>query len=270
MILLIAASGKRMEEILRDDDLYAPESVIETYRDLIRRRKREEPLAYLLGEWEFRDLEFYVDKTALIPRYDTKMLAALAISELKKLSGKTRLLDLCAGTGCVGISIAWEVKTCRAVLVELANGPLELCKRNIRRHRLTGRVVQLKGDVKQPPSPALGQFDVVVCNPPYIPTGEIPMLDASVRDYEPWTALDGGEDGLDFYRAIFAHWTSTLKPGGCLALECGEGQSEALRRFGAQLGMTEIAVFRDTGGTERALSFRRPEAEEAAANAAAT
>ena len=111
MILLMSASGKSREEILRDDDLYAPDDVIENYRNLVRRRRKEEPLAYLLGEWEFRGMDFYVDNTALIPRYDTKILAALAVSELEKLSGKSRLLDLCAGTGCVGISVAAEVKT---------------------------------------------------------------------------------------------------------------------------------------------------------------
>ena len=258
MILLMAASGKSREEILRDDDLYAPDEVIETYRNLVRRRRKEEPLAYLLGEWEFRGMDFYVDNTALIPRYDTKILAALAVSELEKLSGKSRLLDLCAGTGCVGISVAAEVKTCRAVLVELADGPLDLCKRNIRRHRLTGRVVQLKGDVKLPPSPALGQFDVVVCNPPYIPTGEIPMLDASVRNYEPSMALDGGPDGLDFYRAVLELWRPAIRPGGTLLFEVGIGQAKQVASLMVQAGYKKVLITRDTAKIERVVSGRRP------------
>ena len=93
-------------------------------------------------------------------------------------------------------------------------------------------------------------------NPPYVPTGEIEGLDPSVREFEPWTALDGGGDGLDFYRAIFARWTDLLKPEGCLALECGEGQSEELKRFGSQAGFRTINAFTDTGGTERALTFQ--------------
>ena len=258
MILLMVASGKSREELVRDNDLYAPENVIETYRDLVRRRKREEPLAYLLGEWEFRKMDFFVDRTALIPRQDTTILADLAVNELKKLPGKTRLLDLCAGTGCVGISVAWEVKTCRAVLVELADGPLDLCKRNIRRHRLTGRVVQLKGDVRLPPSPALGQFDVVVCNPPYIPTSEIPMLDASVRNFEPAMALDGGPDGLDFYRAVLELWRPAIRPGGTLLFEVGIGQAKQVATLMVRAGYERILITRDSAKIERVVSGHRP------------
>ena len=192
--ILSTAAGKTREELLRDETLFTSDEVIKAVQSMVARRRREEPLAYVLGEWSFHHLDFYVDKTALIPRIDTEILAELAISELRKYSGNTRALDLCAGTGCLGITIASAVKTCRSVLVELDDGPLELCKRNIRRHKLTGRVVQLKGDVTLPPSPALGQFDVVVCNPPYIATGEIPYLDASVKEYEPHLALDGGPE----------------------------------------------------------------------------
>ena len=137
-----------------------------------------------------------------------------------------------------------------------------LARRNALRTKLNQRVLALEADALAPPSRQLGMFDLIVSNPPYVPTEELEGLDASVRDYEPWTALDGGADGLDFYRAIFARWPVLLKADGCLALECGEGQSQALRRFGTQVGFTDIAVFPDAGGTERALTFRRTNENE--------
>ncbi len=256
--ILSTAAGKTREELLRDETLFTSDEVIKAVQSMVARRRREEPLAYVLGEWSFHHLDFYVDKTALIPRIDTEILAELAISELRKYSGNTRALDLCAGTGCLGITIASAVKTCRSVLVELDDGPLELCKRNIRRHKLTGRVVQLKGDVTLPPSPALGQFDVVVCNPPYIATGEIPYLDASVKEYEPHLALDGGPDGLKFYRAVAELWKPALKQGGTLFFEVGIDQAKQVATIMARAGYTRILITRDTNKIERVVSGRRP------------
>ena len=256
--ILSMASGKTREELLRDETLYTTDAVAQAVRAMVARRRRQEPLAYVLGEWSFHHLDFFVDRTALIPRIDTEILAELAISTLRKIPGNTRVLDLCAGTGCLGITIASAVKTCRAVLVELADGPLELCKKNIRRHKLTGRVVHLKGDVTLPPSPALGQFDVVVCNPPYIATAEIPYLDASVKDYEPIMALDGGADGLTFYRAVIDLWKTAIKPGGTLLFEVGVDQAKPVATLMARAGYTKILITRDTNRIERVVSGRRP------------
>ena len=255
--IVAVAAGKTREELLRDEMLYTTDPVAEAVRNMVERRGREEPLAYVLGEWSFHHLDFFVDSTALIPRIDTEILADLAISYLRGIEGNTRVLDLCAGTGCLGITVASAVKSARAVLVELADGPLDLCRRNIRRHKLTGRVVHLKGDVTLPPSPALGQFDLVVCNPPYIATGEIPMLDASVRDYEPLVALDGGADGLAFYRAVTELWMPVLKPGGALLFEVGVDQAKAVATLMAKAGYQRILITRDTNKIERVVSGRR-------------
>jgi len=257
--IVSAASGKTREELLRDETLYVNDELVRQVASMVARRRREEPLAYVLGEWSFHHLDFFVDKTALIPRIDTEILADLAISYLRQIPGNTRVLDLCAGTGCLGITIASAVKTARSVLVELADGPLDLCKRNIRRHKLTGRVVHLKGDVTLPPSPALGQFDVVVCNPPYIATGEIPYLDPSVKDYEPMMALDGGPDGLTFYRSVIDLWKPALKPGGTLLFEVGIDQAKPVATLMARAGYQKILITRDTNKIERVVSGRRPQ-----------
>ena len=164
--ILCAAAEKTAEELYRDISLYTTDAIAEKTEALQARRLAGEPIAYLLGEWSFCGLPFFVSPAALIPRVDTEMLAQLAMNRLKEHPGHTRILDLCAGTGCVGLTAAALLKNTRAVLVDLSDGALDLCKRNIRRHKLTGRAVSLKGDALQAPSHALGQFDVLVCNPP--------------------------------------------------------------------------------------------------------
>lgn len=260
--ILCAASGKTAEELYRDISLYTTEAIAEQALALQERRLAGEPIAYLVGEWSFCGLPFYVSPAALIPRVDTEMLAQLAMNRLKEHQGSTRVLDLCAGTGCVGLTVAALMKNTRAVLVDLSDGALDLCKRNIRRHKLTGRAVYLKGDALQPPSHALGQFDVLVCNPPYIPTGDLAGLDASVKGFEPMMALDGGADGLDFYRGITSLWQPALKPGGHLLYEVGIGQAEQVAWLLVKAGYENIRITRDTGGIDRVVEGQRPKEQE--------
>jgi release factor glutamine methyltransferase len=262
--ILCIAAGKTREELLRDYSLYTTDEIAQKTEELLQRRLTGEPVAYLAGEWDFHRLTFYVNKEALIPRMDTEVLTQLAIKHLvkdKQYVGahQTRVLDLCAGTGCVGISVAASVKNVRAVLVDLSDGALELCKRNIRRHNLTGRVVHLKGDVMQAPSHALGQFDLVLCNPPYIPTGDIPTLDPSVKNFEPIMALDGGQDGLDFYRAVISLWTPVVKPGGHLLFEVGIGEAEKVAQMLVDARYQNVLITRDTAKIMRVVEGRRPE-----------
>lgn len=257
--ILCAAAGKTAEELYRDISLYTTEAIAEKAVALQERRLTGEPIAYLVGEWSFCGLPFYVSREALIPRVDTEMLAQLAMNRLKEYPGNTRILDLCAGTGCVGLTAAALLKNTRAVLVDLSDGALDLCKRNIRRHKLTGRAVYLKGDALQPPSHALGQFDVLVCNPPYIPTGDLAGLDSSVKDFEPLMALDGGADGLDFYRQITTLWQPALKPGGHLLYEVGIGQAEQVAWLLVKAGYENIRITRDTGGIDRVVEGQRPQ-----------
>ena len=256
--LLCAASGKTGEELLRDMSLYTTDEVAQAVEGMLARRLAGEPIAYIIGEWSFCGLPLYVTPQVLIPRADTEMLAQLAMNRLKERRGHTRILDLCAGTGCVGLTAAAYLKDTRAVLVDLADGALDLCKKNIRRHKLSARVVCLKGDALQAPSHALGQFDVLVCNPPYIPTGDIPGLDHSVKDYEPILALDGGTDGLDFYRAVTTLWKPAIKPGGYLLYEVGIGQAEKVAWLLVKAGYENIRITRDPGGIDRVVEGQRP------------
>lgn len=262
--IICAASGKSPEEFLRDMNLYANQTVAEQAERMTRRRAEGEPIAYILGEWSFCGLPFYVSPEVLIPRTDTEMLAQIAIKRLRPLQDNCRVLDLCAGSGCIGITVAAYLKNVRSVLVDMSDGALELCKRNIRRHRLTGRVVYVKGDARKPPSPALGHFDLLLCNPPYIPSADIAGLDHSVKDYEPVMALDGGPDGLDFYRAVIQSWEAALRPGGLLIFEVGIGQAEQVAWMMVKAGYENIRITRDTGGIDRVVEgqkHRDPEFE---------
>jgi len=244
--MLCAASGKGREELLRDLDLYMNDDIAQQVEEMVRRRCEGEPLAYVLGQWPFRELTLEVGPHVLIPRQETEILVQLAVDRLQEYDGPTRVLDLCSGSGCVGLSIAAEVPTARVVLMEASDLALDVCRRNVRRNRLSIRAVHMKGDALAEPKPNLGLFDVLVCNPPYIPTGDIPGLDASVRDYEPHMALDGGPDGLDFYRAIARFWREALSKSGRLYFEVGMGQADAVLRIMRAEGFGDIQVIPDT------------------------
>ena len=250
--LVCYASGKTREELTRDARLYVPALIEERTRQLVARHLAGEPVAYLIGEWEFYGLPLDISESVLIPRTDTEVLAAQAIEYVKTLD-KPRVLDLCAGSGCVGLAIASQVKTCHVVLGEIDEGALRICRQNVRRNGLTTRVMPYQVDALQKPSVNLGEFDCIVCNPPYIPDGDMAGLDPSVRDYEPHLALRGGEDGLDFYRAVCDKWRDALRTGGRLCFEVGIGQADDVLRLMRSVGFGDIQVIPDTNEIPRVV-----------------
>lgn len=250
--LVCCASGKSREELSRDGRLYVPDTVEQQVRRLAQRHLDGEPVAYLIGEWEFYGLPLDISESVLIPRPDTETLAEAAIGWLRQQEAP-RVLDLCAGSGCLGLAIASQAPGARVVLGELSDGALRICRQNIRRNGLTGRVTAMQLDALRPPLQRLGDFDCIVSNPPYIPSGDIPGLDASVRDYEPHMALDGGADGLDFYRAICAHWRSVLHPGSRLCFEVGIGQADDVLRLMRSVGFGDLEILPDPAGIPRVV-----------------
>ena len=257
-MLLAFAADKSPEEFLRDIRMYPDEAFSQRADELLRRRLAGEPAAYLTGSWSFYGIDLEINPNVLIPRAETELAVDAALECLRDI-GEPRVLDLCTGSGCIGIAIAARNPASRVILADLDRRALLLAKRNTMLAHVSARALCAEADVHRGPSPRLGEFDLIVSNPPYIPTGELETLDPSVRDYEPRTALDGGEDGLDFYRSIFARWMGIIRPGGWLILECGEGQSMVLRRLAEEAMILPTDTLVDSRGTERTLVFRKPD-----------
>ena len=251
--LVCCAAGKSREELSRDGRLYVPAAVEQQVERLAQRHLAGEPVAYLIGEWEFYGLPLDISESVLIPRPDTEVLVEQALSRLQGVS-EPRILDLCAGSGCIGLALAKHLPGSRVVLGELDEGALRICRQNIRRNDLTGRVVSLQMNALEKPPAHLGEFDAIVSNPPYIPDGDIAGLDVSVRDYEPHLALKGGEDGLDFYRAICAQWRTALRADGRLLFEVGIGQADDVLRIMRGCGFGDVEITTDLNGIPRVVS----------------
>jgi len=253
-LIVAYATGKTREELMSLSRYFITDSTINNAVDeMIERRLKGEPVAYIVGEWEFYSLPLVVNPTVLIPRVDTEVLAGEAIKLMKKSYGKSRLLDLCAGCGAIGLAVAANVPDCRVVLGDNSGKALAICRENMLRNRLSRNVSAIQVDAMEAPPALIGAFDAIVCNPPYIPTGELIGLDPSVRDYEPITALDGGHDGLDFFRAVSSRWSTSLKRGGYLAFECGEGQAGDVREIMEDNRFGKITTHLDTLGIERVV-----------------
>lgn len=226
--LVCAASGKTQEALIADRSLYASEEICLRVENFVRRHLSGEPTAYILGQWDFADMTLTVTPDVLIPRDDSMAVTELAIKKALFLPQNPRVLDLCTGSGCIGLAVARRVKDAKITLADVSPEALRVAKKNVADLRLGGRVSCVLADVKKPAAPFLGKFDLIVSNPPYVTTAEMETLDSSVKDFEPHLALHGGEDGLDFYRAIVRNFSPALRPGGCVAFEFGRGQERAV------------------------------------------
>ncbi|MBQ7120617.1 MAG: peptide chain release factor N(5)-glutamine methyltransferase [Oscillospiraceae bacterium] len=244
-------TGKSREEFVRDKYLHASGDVATKVAKLAERRIAGEPLAYILGEWEFYGINLKVTPNVLIPRSDTE---ALVDCVLRRQDGAFRFLDLGCGSGCVGIALGMMRNSVRGVLADISDGALSVAKENVFNAKLSSRISCVKADMTEPPPNNIGSFDVIASNPPYITSAEMERLDKSVVDFEPYGALWGGDDGLDFYRAICKNWMPSLHDGGLLAFECGISQSADLEALLREYGGKSVQTSRDTSGANRVVS----------------
>lgn len=252
-LLVAQAAGKSTADLLKDMNLYTTDAVENKVLDYTARRLRGEPVAYITGTWEFYGLPMTVNSDVLIPRMDTELLVDTAKALLIGRKMDARILDLCTGSGCIACALGHELPATKLVAVDISASALEVCRKNIAQNRLSGRIICMQADATVSPPLGLGQFDMIVSNPPYIESGEILALDSSVRDYEPIWALDGGEDGLRFYRGILKYWKSLLRPGGYLLFEVGEGQADPVREMILSAGFAGADTRKDTLGVERVV-----------------
>ena len=257
--LICAASGKTAEQMIADRELYASEEVCELAESFVKRYLKGEPMPYILGQWDFYDMTLTVTPDVLIPRDDTNVVTELAIKKALFLEQNPRILDLCTGSGCIGLAIAKRVKDARVTLGDVSQAALRVARRNAQDVKLAARVKCLPIDVNKPAQEFLGTFDLIVANPPYVTSAEMKTLDPSVRDFEPHLALDGGEDGLDYYRAIIDNFSSALRPGGYLCFEFGLGQENAVCALLLRGGYEIIETRKDTADITRAVLAQKRE-----------
>jgi len=261
-MLVCHVSGKSQAEFLAERDMYASEEIVRGVEAGLKRLLAQEPMAYILGQWEFYGLPLHVSPKVLIPRDDTCAVAELAIRQALFLEKDPRILDLCCGSGCIGLAVASRVKDAKVTLADISQDALSVAKENVALNKLSGRVRCVAADALKPAFPFLGKFDMIVSNPPYITGEEMKELPKSVADYEPHLALFGGEDGLDFYRSIAKNFAPALKPGGYLAFEFGETQGDDVCRILEENGYTVLERTRDYNDRERAVLARYGRKEE--------
>lgn len=254
--LVACAAGKTTQQLLRDLSLYTSKEVEDKVTDYVARRLKGEPVAYITGSWEFYGLPMKVSPDVLIPRMDTEVLVDAVKEFLTGYKMDGRVLDLCCGSGCITCAVGYELPATRLVAVDISANALEVCRRNVTANRMDGRVICMQTDALSAPPLGIGSFDMIISNPPYIASKEILTLDPCVRDHEPTWALDGGEDGLKFYKAIIKYWKTLLRPGGYLIFEVGEGQAEDVAEMLRCAGFDYVSTRKDTLGTDRAVFGR--------------
>ena len=244
-------SLSKAQRLSHPEQEIGPENIAQI-QQWISRREQGEPLQYLLGWWEFYGRRFSVGPGVLIPRADTEILVEQALKELEHVPAP-RIADLCAGSGCVGLTIACERPTAQVSLLELSPDAFDYCARNVKALAPGCRLI--RADVLRTTAGLTG-LDAVLSNPPYIPTSVIHSLAEEVKLHEPLMALDGKEDGLWFYREIVRKGPEYLKRGGRLFFEIGYDQGEAVRSLMEEAGFTEVTVKKDLAGLDRVVFGR--------------
>lgn len=252
-LIIAHAAEKPMDAFMREINLYTSDAVAERALEMVGRRIKGEPVAYITGDWEFYGMPVTVTRDVLIPRIDTEVLVETAVTALKGRKMDARVLDLCTGSGCIGCAIARELPATHVVLVDNSRPALGVAKQNVLKNRLNPRVTCVETDALSAPPMMLGSFDLMTCNPPYIPTADLAGLDDSVKKYEPVSALDGGEDGLDFYRAILTKWRNVVRIGGLIIFEVGIGQAEEVMKLMRLAGLNNVGCVKDTLGIDRVV-----------------
>lgn len=243
----------RAHYFLREEEKADPQQE-ERYRDFIVQRSSRVPLQHLTHQAWFMGLEFYVDGRVLVPRQDTEILVEEA---MKRLGRGQKVLDMCTGSGCILLSILKFMPDCQGTGVDISEAALEVARMNGK--RLNIPAVFFKSDLFEQID---GYYDMIVSNPPYIPTSVIGSLEDEVRRFDPALALDGGEDGLDFYRRLIGASRDYLSPGGWLLLEIGHDQREAVLRMMEKAGYKELQAVSDLAGHDRVVMGQKDRRNE--------
>ena len=236
-----------------------PQSIFDMYIEFIEQRAQGKPIQYITGKQEFMGLEFEVSEKVLIPRGDTEIIVEKLL-ELVDKNSSLNIIDMCTGTGAIAVSLAHFLPKAIITAVDISDEALECCDRNINLHGLQNRVSTIKSNLFEDLTrlKLTNIIDMVVSNPPYIPTRDIASLEVNVKDFEPMLALDGGIDGLDFYRSIIHDAGIYLKSGGILAFEIGYNQGQHIMDIIKENGnYYDLECFKDLAGFDRCIIARK-------------
>lgn len=251
-VLLCHVLGKDRGYLITHDRETLIPAAEAKYRELVAERAQGRPVAYLTGEKEFMSLSFAVNEHVLIPRADTETLVEAVLEENK--TEAPRIADLCCGSGCIGVSLAYYIPGAQVTMVDISENAIQTAEQNALRHGVASRCRFVCTDLLS--GPVAGEYDIVVSNPPYIETTEIAALERDVTEYEPRLALDGGADGLVFYRRLAQIVPAMLRPGGLSALEVGHTQAEAVMELFAA-GFHDRKTVCDLAGIRRVVMGHR-------------
>jgi release factor glutamine methyltransferase len=236
------------------------ENELEVARQLVKRRGEREPLQHILGSASFCGLELKVTKDVLIPRPETEVLAERSWlflqDQARSKPGGVSALDFGTGSGCLAIALACHVPAAHVIAVDASRPALEIARENAARHQVLSRIEFLEV-TRLPELPGTPQFDLIVSNPPYVPTEEIEHLMPEVRDHDPRLALDGGRDGMDYFRLLAVEAPSLLAPGGKLMCEFGDGQAKSVAQLFSTEGWKAETIEGDLSGRPRVLVVSR-------------
>ena len=252
--LLEEVCGTNLQTLLVFPEKKVTEEEVNQYRAFIQRRKDREPTAMILGEWDFMGLTFRLNKSTLIPEQDTEVLVETALEELKRRGlgeAPLRILDLCTGSGCILLSLLHELRNAGGLGTDLSEEALEAARENAVRLVLQERAAFRQGDLWEPVGDE--RFDLIVSNPPYVPTEVIPTLEPEVRCGEPYAALDGGEDGLVFYRRIMREAAGHLRSSGIIIVESGFDEAPQIAALMQDQKLRGIRTVKDYGGLDRVV-----------------
>lgn len=251
-VLLEEVLGITYLQMLMNEDMPVSQKQEQQYRDMLDKRCNHYPLQYILGYTYFMDYTFMVEEGVLIPRNDTEVLVELADKLLSTyepyMKKKVSLLDMCCGSGCIGISLKLYHKELALSLCDVSKKALSVTKKNLEKYEIQGTLTEsnLFRNVD-------GKFSMIVCNPPYIESEVIPTLMPEVKNYEPMLALDGGTDGLDFYKSIIKEAPAYMEEKGYLFFEIGYNQGQAVRDLMCHAGFCEVQVQKDYAGLDRVV-----------------
>jgi release factor glutamine methyltransferase len=255
-ILLAHARGCQRIELYTNYDTPLSDAQRAVMRDLVQRRAKAEPVAYLVGHREFFGLDFQVDPSVLIPRPDTETVVMDVLDAAKPLT-HPRIVDVCTGSGCIAVAVAVNCPQARLTAIDIEPPALSVAQHNAQRHAVADRITFLQGDLLEPLA-AGEQFDIIAGNPPYVSEAEFETLQADVRLHEPHRALDGGPDGLAVLRRLIPQAAGHLGSGGRLILEIASEQVDSITRIIEETGdFGETKVLKDLAGRSRVVRTLR-------------